>query len=78
MPYYLRSLAFVMVAFPVAFVHAQPPEPKPLSPKAPAEKLDGPPVVSAKAWAVADGKTGTVLWVRRRSRRSRSPAPRRS
>jgi D-alanyl-D-alanine carboxypeptidase (penicillin-binding protein 5/6) len=31
-------------------------------PKAPADRLDGPPFVSAKAWAVADGKTGKVLW----------------
>ncbi|HEY2787382.1 MAG TPA: serine hydrolase [Fimbriiglobus sp.] len=35
---------------------------KPLPPKAPAERLDGPPLVTAKAWAVADGKTGKVLW----------------
>ena len=30
--------------------------------KAPADPLDGPPFVTAKAWAVADGKTGKVLW----------------
>jgi D-alanyl-D-alanine carboxypeptidase (penicillin-binding protein 5/6) len=30
--------------------------------KAPAERLDGPPHVTAKAWAVADGKTGKLLW----------------
>jgi serine-type D-Ala-D-Ala carboxypeptidase (penicillin-binding protein 5/6) len=29
--------------------------------KAPADPLDGPPFVSAKAWAVLDGKTGKVL-----------------
>jgi D-alanyl-D-alanine carboxypeptidase (penicillin-binding protein 5/6) len=29
--------------------------------KAPAERLDGPPHVTAKAWAVADGKTGKLL-----------------
>jgi D-alanyl-D-alanine carboxypeptidase len=40
----------------------QPPAEKPLPPKAPADRLDGPPLVSAKAWAVADGKTGTLLW----------------
>jgi D-alanyl-D-alanine carboxypeptidase (penicillin-binding protein 5/6) len=28
----------------------------------PADRLDGPPVVSAKGWAIADGKTGKVLW----------------
>jgi serine-type D-Ala-D-Ala carboxypeptidase (penicillin-binding protein 5/6) len=31
-------------------------------PEKAAEPLDGPPVVSAKAWVVADGKTGKVLW----------------
>jgi D-alanyl-D-alanine carboxypeptidase (penicillin-binding protein 5/6) len=30
--------------------------------KAPAESLGGPPLVTAKAWAVADGATGKVLW----------------
>ncbi|MBL8793821.1 MAG: D-alanyl-D-alanine carboxypeptidase [Planctomycetia bacterium] len=35
---------------------------KPLPAKAPAERLDGPPLVSAKAWAIADGKTGKLLW----------------
>jgi D-alanyl-D-alanine carboxypeptidase (penicillin-binding protein 5/6) len=31
-------------------------------PKAPPDRLDGPPVVTAKAWTVADGTTGKVLW----------------
>jgi len=31
-------------------------------PRAPAERLDGPPLVSARAWAVVDGKTGKLLW----------------
>src|SRR5437660_8098564 len=31
-------------------------------PRAPADRLDGPPFVTAKAWAVADGATGRVLW----------------
>ena len=30
--------------------------------KEPAESLDGPPLVSCKAWAIGDGKTGTLLW----------------
>lgn len=30
-------------------------------PKKPADLLDGPPLVSAKAWAIVDGKTGAVL-----------------
>jgi D-alanyl-D-alanine carboxypeptidase (penicillin-binding protein 5/6) len=29
---------------------------------APPESLDGPPLVTCKAWAIADGKTGEVLW----------------
>jgi D-alanyl-D-alanine carboxypeptidase (penicillin-binding protein 5/6) len=41
---------------------AQPAAEKPLPPKAPIDRLDGPPVVSAKAWAVADGATGKLLW----------------
>ncbi|HZL91684.1 MAG TPA: serine hydrolase [Pirellulaceae bacterium] len=28
----------------------------------PAEELDGPPLVTCKAWAIADGKTGKLLW----------------
>lgn len=35
---------------------------KPLPAKSPQEKLDGPPLVSAKAWGIADGKTGKLLW----------------
>ncbi|MGH7201489.1 MAG: serine hydrolase, partial [Planctomycetaceae bacterium] len=31
-------------------------------PKEPADVLDGPPLVTCRAWAVADGKTGEVLW----------------
>jgi D-alanyl-D-alanine carboxypeptidase (penicillin-binding protein 5/6) len=31
-------------------------------PKAPPDKLDGPPIVSAKGWAVADGANGKLLW----------------
>lgn len=57
----LRLIAVAALVATVGFVHAQPPEEKPLPPKAPAEKLDGPPVVSAKGWVVAD-KTGKVLW----------------
>lgn len=30
--------------------------------KQPADGLEGPPFVTAKAWAIADGKTGKVLW----------------
>lgn len=28
----------------------------------PPEELDGPPLVTCKAWAIADGKTGKILW----------------
>ncbi|HXG09773.1 MAG TPA: D-alanyl-D-alanine carboxypeptidase family protein [Gemmataceae bacterium] len=30
--------------------------------KKPADPLDGPPFVTAKAWAIGDGKTGELLW----------------
>jgi D-alanyl-D-alanine carboxypeptidase (penicillin-binding protein 5/6) len=30
--------------------------------KRPADALDGPPFVTARTWAIADGKTGAVLW----------------
>ncbi|MCA8954880.1 MAG: D-alanyl-D-alanine carboxypeptidase [Planctomycetes bacterium] len=30
--------------------------------KRPADRLDGPPLVNAAAWAIADGKTGELLW----------------
>ncbi|WP_428306146.1 serine hydrolase [Lacipirellula sp.] len=30
--------------------------------KADAEALDGPPIVGCRVWAIADGKTGEVLW----------------
>jgi D-alanyl-D-alanine carboxypeptidase (penicillin-binding protein 5/6) len=30
--------------------------------KRPADTLDGPPFVTAKTWAIADGRTGAVLW----------------
>ncbi len=30
--------------------------------KRPADPLDGPPFVTARTWAIADGKTGEVLW----------------
>jgi D-alanyl-D-alanine carboxypeptidase (penicillin-binding protein 5/6) len=30
--------------------------------KQPADRLDGPPFVTAKTWAIADGRTGEVLW----------------
>jgi serine-type D-Ala-D-Ala carboxypeptidase (penicillin-binding protein 5/6) len=31
-------------------------------PRQPADSLDGPPFITAKAWAIADGRTGEVLW----------------
>jgi serine-type D-Ala-D-Ala carboxypeptidase (penicillin-binding protein 5/6) len=36
-------------------------QPEPLPPRMPADRPDGPPVVSAKGWAVADGTTGAIL-----------------
>ena len=34
--------------------------PEPL--KKPADPLDGPPFTTSEAWAIADGKTGAILW----------------
>jgi serine-type D-Ala-D-Ala carboxypeptidase (penicillin-binding protein 5/6) len=34
-------------------------------PKQPADPLDGPPYTTVKAWAIADGRTGEVLWGQR-------------
>jgi len=36
--------------------------PGPLPAKLAADRIAGPPTVSAKAWAIADGKTGKLLW----------------
>lgn len=47
-----------LAALPLA---GQQPAPKDLPAKT-AERLDGPPLVTAKAWAVADGATGKRLW----------------
>ena len=55
-------IAVAVLSAAVGFAHSQPPEEKPLPSKAPAEKLGAPPVVSAKGWVIADGKTGAVLW----------------
>jgi D-alanyl-D-alanine carboxypeptidase (penicillin-binding protein 5/6) len=35
---------------------------QPLPMLRPADGIDGPPIVSARAWAVADGRTGRLLW----------------
>ncbi len=51
------ALALLAALSPAA--QATPPE-QPA--RAPADAPGGPPVVSAKAWAVADGETGAVLW----------------
>ncbi len=53
----------------VGFVDAQTTNPLPA--RAPAERLDGPPLVTAKGWAIADGKTGKLLW----SGRANAPLP---
>jgi D-alanyl-D-alanine carboxypeptidase (penicillin-binding protein 5/6) len=58
----LFPLAAVLLAtLAVVPGRGQPPAPKELPPKAPADRVGGPPVVSAKGWAVADGKTGKLL-----------------
>lgn len=43
--------------------------PAELSPLAPAESLDGPPLTTCKAWAIADGATGGLLWGHQASQR---------
>jgi len=49
-------------------VTADPPVPSPEAvnktrlPRQPADTLDGPPFVTCQAWAIADAKTGKVLW----------------
>jgi D-alanyl-D-alanine carboxypeptidase (penicillin-binding protein 5/6) len=54
-----RLLAVLLLT--AARLTAQPAE-KPLPAKAAPERLDAPPLVTAKAWAVADGKTGKLLY----------------
>ena len=39
----------------------------PLPMRVAADRIDGPPVVSAAAWAIAEGRTGRVLWGSRES-----------
>jgi D-alanyl-D-alanine carboxypeptidase (penicillin-binding protein 5/6) len=41
---------------------AQQPAVEPLPAPRPADRIDGPPVVSARAWAVAEGRTARFLW----------------
>jgi D-alanyl-D-alanine carboxypeptidase (penicillin-binding protein 5/6) len=41
---------------------AQAPEEKPLPTKQAADRVEGPPVVSARAWAIAEGSSGRLLW----------------
>ena len=54
-------IALLVLATPASLTAQQKPDPAP-APKAKADALEGPPFVSAKAWVVADGKTGKVLW----------------
>jgi D-alanyl-D-alanine carboxypeptidase (penicillin-binding protein 5/6) len=51
--------AAIAALFLASAVFGQPEKAPPA--KKPADSLDGPPFVSAKAWAVLDGKTGAVL-----------------
>lgn len=55
-------IAALLAALSRGAASAQSADDKVPPPKAPADGLDGPPFVTAKAWAVADGKTGKVLW----------------
>jgi D-alanyl-D-alanine carboxypeptidase (penicillin-binding protein 5/6) len=38
------------------------PEPKPLAARRAADGIDGPPVVTARAWSIVDGRTGRYLY----------------
>jgi D-alanyl-D-alanine carboxypeptidase (penicillin-binding protein 5/6) len=51
-----RHLSVIACLLSVSVVSAQP------AAKTAADRPDGPPVVTAKAWAIADGRTGKVLW----------------
>jgi D-alanyl-D-alanine carboxypeptidase (penicillin-binding protein 5/6) len=55
------AIALLVLASP-AYAPAQQKTESAPAPKAKADALDGPPFVSAKAWVVADAKTGKVLW----------------
>jgi serine-type D-Ala-D-Ala carboxypeptidase (penicillin-binding protein 5/6) len=55
----LVALVVLLVLLSPTITVAQPE--KVLAPKTAADPLDGPPFVSAKAWVVLDGKTGTML-----------------
>jgi D-alanyl-D-alanine carboxypeptidase (penicillin-binding protein 5/6) len=53
----LRCWCFLATVAMAASAAAQPTDQR-----RPADSLDGPPIVTAKAWAVGDGKTGELLW----------------
>src|SRR5438874_4088399 len=55
-------LAVILLGLAPVPARGQPAGQKELPPRSPADRLDGPPHVTAKAWAVADGKTGKFLW----------------
>jgi D-alanyl-D-alanine carboxypeptidase (penicillin-binding protein 5/6) len=52
----MRRIAYALIFVTVV------PVPSPAQTKQSADALDGPPFVTCKAWAVADGKSGEVLW----------------
>jgi D-alanyl-D-alanine carboxypeptidase (penicillin-binding protein 5/6) len=54
------SLTALLLLLVAASGWGQPPAAPPA--KLPADRIAGPPVVTARAWAVADGKTGKLLW----------------
>jgi D-alanyl-D-alanine carboxypeptidase (penicillin-binding protein 5/6) len=55
------GLALLGLAWPRRGSSQQPAVP-PLPALRPADRIDGPPVVSARAWAIADGRDGRFLW----------------
>lgn len=62
----LQPILAICVCFLISLcgndLRAQDTAQKPLPKKQPAETIEGPPIVTAKAWGIADGKTGKLLW----------------
>ncbi|MFM8275067.1 MAG: D-alanyl-D-alanine carboxypeptidase family protein, partial [Gemmata sp.] len=59
---WFQPFALASAVIALASAHAQPPGDDAPPRKAAADTPGGPPVVTAKGWAVADGETGKLLW----------------
>jgi D-alanyl-D-alanine carboxypeptidase (penicillin-binding protein 5/6) len=60
--HFLRTGSLGLLGLFAGRAWGQAPAEEPLPPLAPPERLDGPPLVSARAWAIAEGSSGRVLW----------------